>query len=307
MIGVVYQLQFPHGKLYIGITTRFSRRMGEHRNGGRTEDGHAIKHAIRKYGWANVKVSVLEQGIDSKEVLNERERYWIKENGSMVHKWGYNLTEGGDAQPMDHPVVREWHKKQMKSAMNRVDVREKKSALWQDDQHKAMMQGARLNFKSAEKRRLGFARKREEKVRGMSVADGKQLMLKVRAKLGNNATSSRRRATPGQLEDAYAFWDREWTRYSQLYWGVSSKGFDIAEQWSLPQASSRSRPLPEEEGTMVSEEESSGDESRVQTAPSYSADAQHSLRLPKPAGDLRSEGEESESEAESEGWFLEDD
>ena len=224
--------------------------MGEHRNGGRTEDGHAIKYAVRKHGWANVKVSILERGIDSKEVLKERERYWIREKGSMVHEWGYNLTEGGDAQPMDHPAVKEWHKKQMKSAMNRDDVREKKRALWQDDAHKNMMQSARLNFESAEKRRLGFARKREEKVRGMSVADGKRLMLKVREKLRNNATNPARTATPGQLEDAYAFWDREWARYSRLYWEQPSDVFDFAEPSSPPRASSASttRQLVSNEG-----------------------------------------------------------
>jgi group I intron endonuclease len=238
MIGVVYQLQFPNGKLYIGITTRFRMRMGEHRNCGKSEAGHVVKRAIMKYGWANVKISILERGIDSKEVLKERERYWIREKGSMVHEWGYNLTEGGDAQPMDHPVVKDWHKKRITEAMNRDDVREKKRALWQNDEHKEMMQGARLNFESAEKRRLGFARKREEKVRGMSVADGKRLMLKVREKLRNNATSSRKKATPGQLEDAYAFWDREWARYSRLYWEQPSGGFDFAEPSSPPRASS---------------------------------------------------------------------
>ena len=142
----------------------------------------------------------------------------------MVHEWGYNLTVGGDAQPMDHPVVKAWHKKRITEAMNRENVREKKRALWQNDEHKAMMQGARLNFDSAEKRRLVFARKREEKVRGMSVADGKWLMLKVREKLRNNATSSRKKATPGQLEDAYAFWDQEWARYSRLYWSAEEDG-----------------------------------------------------------------------------------
>lgn len=230
MVGVVYQLEFPNRKLYVGITRRFKRRMGEHRNGGRTEDGHAVKYAIRKHGWANVKVTVLERGVVCKELLKQREVHWIREKRSMVHEWGYNLTAGGDAQPMDHPRVREWHKRRMTEAMNREDVREKKRALWQNDAHKDMMQRARLNFESAEKRRLGFARKREEKVRGMSVHEGKAMMLRVKAVLSRNAANPNRRATPGQLEDAYAFWEKEWDRYSRKYWDVP------------PLASSRSRP-----------------------------------------------------------------
>jgi len=237
MIGVVYQLGFPNGKLYIGMTTRFKRRMGEHRNGANCEDGHAVRHAIRKYGWVNVKVTILEGGIADRELLREREVHWIQEKASMVSQWGYNLTAGGDAQPMEHPVVKAWHKKRIKEAMNRDDVRAKKRALWQDDGHKGMMQEARLNFESAEKRRLNFARKREEKIRTMSVHEGKALMLKVNAKLTLNATSSRSVATPGQLEDAKAFWQKEWERYERKYWNVAGKSL-IASYFLPPPASS---------------------------------------------------------------------
>lgn len=224
MIGVVYQLEFPNGKLYIGLTICFKRRMGEHRNGGRTEDGHAVKYAIRKYGWVNVKVVILENAIESKVVLKEREVYWIEEKKSMVHGWGYNLTPGGDAQPMDNPVVKAWHKKRMKMVMNRDDVREKKRALWQNGEHKEMMHKARQNYESAEKRRLGFARKREEKIRTMSIRQGKDLMFKVRALLARNANNPNRKATLGQLADAQRFWQHEWDRYKRKYWMVDGMG-----------------------------------------------------------------------------------
>ena len=49
-----------------------------------------------------------------------------------------------------------WHQKQVKEAMNRDNVRAKKSTLWRSDEHKEMMEGARLNFESAEKRRKGL-------------------------------------------------------------------------------------------------------------------------------------------------------
>jgi len=242
MLGVVYQLAFPHGKLYIGITVRFKKRMGEHRIGGKCDDGHVIKRAIRKHGWSNVKVTILESGISSKDVLKEREVYWIQEKCSMVHLWGYNLTVGGDAQPMDHPVVKAWHKKRITEAMNREDVRAKKSALWHNDEHKDMMHEARLNYQSAEKRRLGYARKREEKIRTMSVHDGKELMLNVKALLSRNASNPNRKVTPGQLEDAKVFWDKEWNRYSRKYWEVGGKG-SIASYCLPPLASSKSRPF----------------------------------------------------------------
>jgi len=240
MAGVVYQLEFPQGKLYIGITTRFKRRMGEHRNAGNSEDGHAVKHAIRKHGWANVKVSILERGIDSRDVLKEREVYWIAKKGSMVGVWGYNLTAGGDAQPMDHPKVRAWHKKRITEAMNRVSVREKKRALWEDAEHRDMMQEARLNYQSAEKRRLGFARKREEQIRSMSVDQGKKLMLLVKKRLRRNVRNPGRIATPGQLEDAMEFWQREWDRYMVLYWSAPPQASSAKNKGKRKQTSKAS-------------------------------------------------------------------
>jgi len=284
MIGVVYQLEFPNGKVYIGITTRFKRRMGEHRNGANYEDGHAVRRAIKKYGWANVKVTILEGGIADRELLKEREVHWIQEKASTVREWGYNLTAGGDAQPMEHPVVKAWHKERITEAMNRKDVRAKKRALWQDDGHKEMMQEARLNFESAEKRRLGFARKREEKIRTMSMHEGKALMRNVRAKLTNNATNPGRVATPGQLEDAKAFWQREWERYERKYWSAP------------PQASWISHPLPQQTAGV-----SEGAGPSVQAGVAHSAASPRSPRTRTPAGGLRNAEESDEDFSD---WWV---
>lgn len=269
----------------------FKRRMKDHKRGGGRVDGHVIKRAHRKYGWANVNVSILESGINDKAVLKSMEVFWIKEKRSMVHEWGYNLTEGGDAQPMDHPIVRAWHKKRITEAMNREDVREKKRALWQNDGHKEMMQDARLNYESAEKRRLGFARKREEKIRTMSVPDGQTLMLNVRAKLTLNATNPGRVATPGQLEDAKVFWHNEWERYESKYWCAPLLASSICHPSAGAPRSPRSATMANRELLELSEDEwdwGPGPSSNV--AP------------PRRAGDLRSEGE-----SESEDWDFEDD
>lgn len=216
--GVVYELTFPNGKRYVGQTKGLKRRMTEHARCDKSADGHAVKRAIRKYGWLNVKVSVLEEGIEP-ALLNEREKHWISERESMIHEWGYNLTVGGDAQPMDHPVVQAWQQERIKEAMNRDSVRAKKRALWKMDEHAEMMQKARLKFESAEKRRLGFAKKREAKVARMGVEEGKAFMQQVRFVLWNNARC-RSTVTDGQQADAMAFWEREWARYERLYWSA---------------------------------------------------------------------------------------
>lgn len=234
---MVYELAFPNGKVYVGITTVFKRRMREHAKGGRGMDGHLVSRGIRKWGWANVKVSILERDVP-KELLREREVHWVRERRSMSKEWGYNLTPGGDAQPMEDPRVQQWQQRRIKEAMNRDDVREKKRALWQSDEHKEMMREARLNFESAEKRRHGFAQKREEEISGMGVLEGKALMLKTRDRIVKNA-KIRKSVTEGQTADALAFWEKEWARYEELYWSAPPQASSCAQasedrSWMIP-------------------------------------------------------------------------
>ncbi len=89
--AVLYQLESPSGKLYMGITTRFKHRMNQHARsvGGRT----ALARAITKYGFGNFKQAILCNG--SLEYIKDLEIKSIKSFGSR-HPNGYNLTSGGD-------------------------------------------------------------------------------------------------------------------------------------------------------------------------------------------------------------------
>lgn len=58
--------------------------------------GVYIKNSIKKYGKKNFKKEILETIInDDRELLNEREKFWIKKYDTIFPK-GYNLTDGGD-------------------------------------------------------------------------------------------------------------------------------------------------------------------------------------------------------------------
>lgn len=216
--GVIYELVFPNGKLYIGKTNNWKRRMRDHSRSSKKKDGHAVKRALAKYGWSNVQRRRLEENVSLLQ-LGEREAFWIAEKKSLVSQNGYNITKGDDEQPMDDPLVKKWHQKQIKEAMNRPDVRAKKRALWQDSDHKAMMEAARLCFEAAEKRRESFARKRRAKIENMSVIEGKRLMYKVRDRIAKNSRT-RKTTTAGQQADALAFWRREWDDYSNTFWSA---------------------------------------------------------------------------------------
>ena len=84
------------GKVYIGQTSQSLReRIHQH-------NSHAYGHqynyhfhnAIRKYGVDDFDYEIIEDNIASKDVLNERERYWISYYNSYYE--GYNSTMGGD-------------------------------------------------------------------------------------------------------------------------------------------------------------------------------------------------------------------
>jgi len=72
-------------KFYVGKDT--------HNNPNYYGSGKRLKLAIKKYGIENFKKEVLEV-CDTLELLNEREKFWIKELNAISE--GYNISSGGD-------------------------------------------------------------------------------------------------------------------------------------------------------------------------------------------------------------------
>lgn len=84
------------GKVYIGQTTQtLQERINQHNSHayGRQYNYH-FHNAIRKYGPEDFTYEIIEDGIKSIEVLNEREKYWIAYYDSYYN--GYNSTLGGE-------------------------------------------------------------------------------------------------------------------------------------------------------------------------------------------------------------------
>lgn len=76
-----------NGKIYIGKEVRAKQSY--------FGSGKIIKLAIIKYGKTNFSKIILEK-CDNKEILKEREIYWINIYDSTNKKIGYNITKGGD-------------------------------------------------------------------------------------------------------------------------------------------------------------------------------------------------------------------
>jgi len=90
-ISGIYKVNFPNGKIYIGQSCNIKRRMYEHNNTNKLIT--PCDYAVLKYG----KISEIEilEIIDDLQLLNEREKYWIKYYSSTDRKIGYNLCIGG--------------------------------------------------------------------------------------------------------------------------------------------------------------------------------------------------------------------
>lgn len=88
--GVIYLLEFPNGKMYIGQTTqKVRKRLKEHCN-KKKKGCRKLHNAIYKYTVFNVFVLSSELTIDQ---LNVYETFFIKAYDTI--KTGYNLDSGG--------------------------------------------------------------------------------------------------------------------------------------------------------------------------------------------------------------------
>jgi group I intron endonuclease len=80
-----------NGKIYVGQTIKsLDHRICCHLRLNKTP----VQKALNKYGIQSFIISIIDTA-ESKEVLDEKERYWIKFLNSKFPN-GYNLTDGGE-------------------------------------------------------------------------------------------------------------------------------------------------------------------------------------------------------------------
>ena len=88
----VYIHIFPNNKRYIGLTTQEVKNRWKNGIGYRTQN--LIYRAILKYGWKNIKHIVYE--VDTESEMKYLEKYLIAYYNTTDHRFGYNVSEGGD-------------------------------------------------------------------------------------------------------------------------------------------------------------------------------------------------------------------
>lgn len=85
-MGVIYKtVNLLNGKIYVG--------RDKHNNPKYLGSGVLVNLAFEKYGGQNFRKEILEECDD--EMLDEREKYWIRELDARNPRVGYNIAEGG--------------------------------------------------------------------------------------------------------------------------------------------------------------------------------------------------------------------
>jgi group I intron endonuclease len=111
---IIYEIKNKiNGKIYIGQHS--SKELDLYYGSGKL-----IKYAIDNYGIENFERTILER-CSTKDDLNDREKFWIKEKNSIIN--GYNLTNGGTGGDNSQFInySDEWIEKQKQNAKNYWD------------------------------------------------------------------------------------------------------------------------------------------------------------------------------------------
>jgi group I intron endonuclease len=98
--------------------------------------GKLLHLAFKKYGIENFKKEIIEE-CESKEELDKKEKFWIKELHAQDRTIGYNIAAGGDGGDTlsNHPNKEEIGKR----------IGESNKKLWEDTEYKNKMSVTRKN------------------------------------------------------------------------------------------------------------------------------------------------------------------
>ena len=96
---IIYKIEFPNGKHYIGLTTTsLKRRQREHKICAKNENKKCLLYkALRKYNMVDSFELIEIDKADTLEELCEKEiEYILMYNSHYIDGYGYNMTYGGE-------------------------------------------------------------------------------------------------------------------------------------------------------------------------------------------------------------------
>ena len=97
-----------NGKQYVGKSqVGYKERFNQHCNAFNHGCRNYISCAIHKYGRNNFETKLIAQVED--DSWEFWERFYIEKYKTLYSEGGYNITSGGDSNPMDEPFVKKKH------------------------------------------------------------------------------------------------------------------------------------------------------------------------------------------------------
>jgi uncharacterized protein YdhG (YjbR/CyaY superfamily) len=121
--GYIYKIVFPHGKHYIGLTSRsLKQRQREHKCSAQNGATNLVYNALRFYNMVETFELIEIDTADTSDELCELEiGYILIYNSHYIDGYGYNMTYGGEG--MNGYVITEEDRQQMsESQLKRFEV-----------------------------------------------------------------------------------------------------------------------------------------------------------------------------------------
>jgi uncharacterized protein YdhG (YjbR/CyaY superfamily) len=114
--GYIYKIVFPHGKHYIGLTSRsLEQRQREHKCCAQNGDTNCLYNALRSHDMVDTFELIEIDTADTQDELCEKEIAYILEYNSYYKDGnGYNMTYGGEG--FNGYVITEEDRQQMSEA-----------------------------------------------------------------------------------------------------------------------------------------------------------------------------------------------
>lgn len=144
VIGYIYKITSPNGKVYVGQTINKKQRK-YHYNSGSFKQQIKLWNSSQKHNWNPADTfEIIEECLcgENKCYLNKREKYWIQHHNSF--KNGLNCNEGGHGN-LGH-IFSEESKKKMSESKKNV-----KHPEWRNNQKSVYTKGRTHSTESKEK------------------------------------------------------------------------------------------------------------------------------------------------------------
>lgn len=175
-----------NGKQYVGQTIKgYLKRWESHctyanRNKTDRQSPQLIDKVIDKYGVENFKIELLE--IVPIEQKDEKEQYYIQKYDTYNN--GYNLTIGGDFNPMFDDKVKQHHLEVMQSTQMRTKMSESVKKAYTDDLRKWFSNDTKQkwNNKSEDEKAktiIGFTNYNNSRKQKVAIVDENDNILEV--------------------------------------------------------------------------------------------------------------------------------